>query len=184
MSSEQVSHWSWFYWNRGDFLHRVDLPGHDLVTPDTPSIPRYAGRPEVAHQILYGQPGKAGCVLVLAPSEPGGFSGDFNELLVPLHSHPTDHIALVVRGSGTFLVRRQVDGEDVMLMAKSGPGTLLFYPAGIPHTFICGKDGIDVASVQAEYETPSSVRFSDLAPAYLNTLPRMEYEHYLAQSDL
>ena len=184
MDNSELSHWSWLFWNRGDFMHRVELSKLAISEGSMPLIQRYAGTDEVAHRILYGKPGKAGCVLVKAPPEHPSFQGDFNDLLVPLHSHPTDHIALVVGGGGTFLIRRQVNDDDVILMGEAGPGTILFYPAGIPHTFISGVNGIHVASAQAEYEPPSSVRFADMAPDYLNTLPRLEYAEYLRRLSL
>ena len=183
LDSVSLSHWSWYYWNRGDFRHHVNPEGLVKAQASGTIIQRYSGTPEVAHRILYGEPGKAGCVMVKAPPE-HSYRGNFDDLLIPLHSHPTDHIAVVLGGGGTFLARRQLEGDDVILMAEAGPGTILFYPAGIPHTFISGEDGIRVASAQAEYESPDSVRFADQAPYYLNELPRLDYALYLRRLSL
>jgi len=183
LDSVSLSHWSRYYWNQGKFCHHVNPEGLVKAQASSTIIQRYSGTSEVAHRILYGEPGKAGCVVVKAPPE-HSYRGNFGDLLIPLHSHSSDHIAVILDGGGTFLVRRQLEGDDVILMAEAGPGTIMFYPARIPHTFISGEDGICVASAQAEYQSPDSVRFADLAPDYLNELPRLDYALYLRQLSL
>lgn len=178
--SANLSHWSLYFWNRGDFFHSVKVDGLNKAKNSSSVIRRYSGTQEVAHRVLYGAPGEAGCVEVRAPAEHDDYQGNFGDLLIPLHSHATDHIAIVLGGGGTFLIKRQINGDDAILMIQAGPGSIFFYPAGVPHTFISGKDGIHVASAQAEFESPASVRFADWAPEYLNDLPRIKQNDYLS----
>jgi len=100
-------------------------------------------------------------------------------MLVPPHAHDTDHIAVVISGSGTFVVQREVNGQAMVLLADARPGMSAFYPARVPHSFVSGPKGIQVASVQAEYESPTSPNFAFYVGRAINELPRLSYERYL-----
>jgi hypothetical protein len=180
VTSENITHWSHYYWDSGEFIHWVKLDKIRYINADGPSTARYGGVPEVGHQILYGEYGSPGCVVVDAPADTA-YQGNFGDMLVPPHAHDSDHVAIVLSGNGTFVVQREVDGHAVVLLADARPGMMAFYPAHVPHSFICGPNGIRVASAQAEYESPVSQKFAYYVGNEINELPRLKYDSYLAR---
>ncbi len=178
ITTEDIHHWSHHYWNSGAFIYWL-TPNQMLdIYPDGPSTARYGGIPEVGHQVLYGDYGAPGCVVVDAPAETI-YQGNLGDMIVPPHAHDSDHVAIVLSGNGIFVVQREVNGQAMVLLADARPGMMAFYPAHVPHSFICGPNGIRVASAQAEYESPVDAKFAYYVDNEINKLPRLEYDAYL-----
>jgi hypothetical protein len=172
LSRAEISELARDYWDRDDFVHYVEAEQLSLVRPSGPATRRYAGAPNVLHWKLYGDSGSPGCVLVESPHD-AQYEDDFGALQVPPHVHDTDHIAIVLEGSGSFVVARpHEDGARVMI-APARPGLIAFYPRGVPHTFVSGPDGIVVASVQSEFEAPESPGFATLVRGGLAGMERV-----------
>jgi len=149
-------------WERGEFVDYVDPVKLPEINAEGPGVARYEGAESVRHWRLYGAPGAVGCVLVDCPHD-AGYRGDLRELLVPPHVHPTDHVAVVLRGGGRFVVARTFGGSLRLVVAEARPGMIAFYPSGVAHTFIVGPGGILVASAQSEFQLPDEKTFA--APA-------------------
>ena len=184
VSTKTINRWTELFWERGGFFHTVDVRAFQKQELEGALVRRYAGTKDVAHRVTFGAKGRAGCVVVRAPRERDSYQGDLNDLLVPPHTHPTAHIAIVFGGGGTFVAKRAIDEVNHIVMIPASPGSIFFYPAHIPHTFVSGKQGIQVASAQAEFESPKSAEFARLSTQDLNALPRMEQAEYESSLEL
>lgn len=162
-------------WLAGCFVRRIPAELLPACALDNPARSRYCGSPEVAHHVLFGAPGQPGCVVVVAPPELRD-QGDLQDLWVPLHSHSCEHLAVVLSGSGSFFVRRQLPDGPVLIEAPVETGSLLCYPRHTPHTFASGPRGICVASLQSRYEPPDSAGFARPYPD-AQSLPRLSLQH-------
>lgn len=162
------------YWGKGTFLRRVPADELPLLRITAPSRARYCCSIAVRNHVLYGVRGEPGCVLVIAPFD-AAFDGDFRDLNVPMHIHNTDHIAVVMNGQGVFYAQRDLEDGPVVVHAEVEKGSVMFYPAGTPHTFAVGRHGISVASFQCDFESPHSPEFSRPVAGDLRRLKLVEY---------
>jgi quercetin dioxygenase-like cupin family protein len=61
----------------------------------------------------------------------------------PLHTHPGDHLLLVITGTGGVFY----GGEDV----ATRPGDLCLVPGGVPHSVYAGKRGQIIMAIGAPH---------------------------------
>jgi AraC-like ligand binding domain len=164
------------HWARGDFVRR--LPA-DIVPPV--GVPRrrakrYGLADQIVTDVLYGEEGGPGCLLVTTPCL-GPYDRTFRRLVVAPHVHDSAHIAVVTRGRALFLVARHEERRVVLVTAELSRGSLVFYPAGAPHTF-AGDEEFQVASLQATHKEPEREDFAQPSPMRFETLARVTYEEY------
>jgi quercetin dioxygenase-like cupin family protein len=66
----------------------------------------------------------------------------------PLHTHPGDHLLLIVAGDGGV----HFDGRDI----PTGPGDLYMVDGGVPHSVYSGPQGQLILSVGAPHKPVDS----------------------------
>ena len=119
-------------WNDGDFIEQgVPLP-----------CASYRGLKWVPYedymkaQLISCTAGELGKLLVNFPAD----AVEDNQL----HVHPiSDRMITVIRGSGEFIAVRRRELARFQLR----PGTKVWMPRGVLHTFLAGKDGLLVESL-------------------------------------
>lgn len=104
----------------------AELPG-PLAVHDAPAR---------AHALVTN--GFLGADLLLV--EPGG--------RFPLHTHPGDHLLLIVEGAGGV----HFDGEDV----PTAMGDLYLVAGGVPHSVYAGRHGQKILSIGAPHKPVDS----------------------------
>jgi mannose-6-phosphate isomerase-like protein (cupin superfamily) len=137
---------------------------------------RYGFSVELTTDEVYGSPGEPGCLRVWMPAG-APWDRSLRALRVPVHTHDSDHITVVTEGRATFLVVREVAGKKVLIMADMGPGSMVFYPAHVPHTFVA-DEAFEVASLQASYKAPERLDFAPAVQEGVEGLPRWTFEAF------
>ncbi len=123
-------------WASGRF-HRKRRPCQILPRPDIDWVPYEFMRA----QVFRGLVGDTGELLV-------DFSADSTEDN-HLHIHPeSDRVITVVDGDGYFIARR----EEKLTYVSLGPGSVIFMPRGVEHTFVAGKRGMRIHSVHSPFQ--------------------------------
>ncbi len=104
------------------------------------NLPWQAYETYMRAQVVRGIPGKPGLIIVDFPPE----SAEDNKL----HIHPiSDRVITVIRGEGEFIAVR--NGE--LVRYDIYPGTRVWMPRGVLHTFLAGKEGLVVESIHNLY---------------------------------
>jgi hypothetical protein len=165
------------YWAANEFVHRL-APGTLPEVAPGGAPRRYGLCDRLTAELLYGTRGVPGCLLITTPRQ-APYDRAFRRFLVDPHVHDSAHITLMLRGRALFLIARGEGPAALLLTAEVGPGTIILYPAGAPHTFVSDEE-FQVASLQAAYEDPSGGAFAARAELPFDRLPRRRYEDRFA----
>jgi mannose-6-phosphate isomerase-like protein (cupin superfamily) len=112
-----------------------------------------------ASQWLIGAPGLPGAIHIIAPRETHPSPRHLNVLNRQPHEHDSGRLALITGGHAQFVFRARVNGELRWQRVPVGRGDLLFWPAGVAHTFDA-MNGFSLLSGMASYVSPAADGFS------------------------
>lgn len=173
LSSEEIEAAVEARWAARDIVQHLPADAIPELPPSRGRVGRHGFKDELITEVLYGQPGKPGCLLITTPV-PGRYDRTFRDLLVPPHVHASAHIAVVVSGRPLWLVACPTPRGQVVIAEPMAPGSMAFYPAGVAHTFVADEDFV-VATTEARSAEPESERFARPAPVAFHKLPLMNY---------
>jgi mannose-6-phosphate isomerase-like protein (cupin superfamily) len=112
-----------------------------------------------ASQWLIGTPGKPGAIHIIAPRETHPSPRRLDALNRQPHEHDSGRLALITGGHAQFVFRASVIGELRWQRMPVSKGDLLFWPAGVAHTFDA-MNGFSLLSGMASYVSPAADGFS------------------------
>jgi quercetin dioxygenase-like cupin family protein len=134
----------------------MDTTTHTLLAPYVGHLPEPIWYGNSLFEFLVPAEASAGAMSVFRTTFAAGFSP-------PRHVHTReDEVFMVERGDVTFWI----DGREL----AGGPGTSVFMPRGVPHTFRVDSDGAVILGVMAPGHFESLFRELG-APAQARTLP-------------
>jgi len=164
------------HWGAGDFVHHLPPAWIPALPAPRRRAKRYGLDGQLVTDVLYGDEGAPGCLLITTPSQ-GPYDRRLVRLLVPPHTHHSAHITVVTRGHALFLVARRQPWGAELITAAMGPGSLVFYPSGVAHTFASDEE-FEVVSLQAAYKEPERPDFAAPSALRFDRLPRVSYEEH------
>jgi hypothetical protein len=112
-----------------------------------------------ASQWLIGTPGLPGAIHIIAPRETHPSPRHPDALNRQPHEHDSGRLALITGGHAQFLFRARMNGELRWQHVAVSRGDLLFWPAGVAHTFDA-MEGFSLLSGMASYVSPAADGFS------------------------
>lgn len=126
----------------------------------------YHGRPDqpvCPSRHLFGDLNSVAARLVFDPP-----NSATNPEPIEFHTHPTETVIAVTRGSGSYLVcHRDELGRDVIVEVPLTAGSVVCFPAGVVHTIEVGADGIETLNITDRLNQP---KWRD-DPTLVNTGP-------------
>jgi hypothetical protein len=108
---------------------------------------------------LVGKLGNPGAIHIVAPPEQQAAPRTPHQLNRQPHEHDSGRMALITRGNAKFVFRVSEEGEREWRYLRVSEGDLLFWPAGVAHTFDA-MDGFSLLSGMASYVSPAADGFS------------------------
>jgi hypothetical protein len=168
-------------WRRGDFIHHLGPGGVPTLPPSRERLDAYGTWHGLTTDVLFGQRGEAGCLLVGTPPQPA-LDESLRSFLVPPHVHWCHHASLVTGGEARFLVVRDTGAGAVLVVERVVPGSLIYVTAGTPHTFITRR-GFEVASLHARWLGADRADFAQDSDLDLSVLPRMSFGEFRRAAD-
>jgi len=178
LSADEMEHAVAERWAAHDFVHHLPADAIPPLGPTRGRVGRYGFTTEVVSEQLYGEVGEPGCLVITTP-DPGRYDRSFRRLLVPPHVHNSAHIAVVISGNPLWVAVCPTGQGDVVVAEPMSPGSMAFYPRGVPHTFIADETFV-VATSEARLTDPESEDFARPSPVDCSRLPRMNYEEWRA----
>jgi mannose-6-phosphate isomerase-like protein (cupin superfamily) len=127
-------------------------------------------------QILASPPeGKhgSGWTLVTAPEPEGCKDSCYDDYKVKPHIHHTASILLVVNGTGLLSIQR----GGRLIQKKVCKGTVVLFPAEVPHTFKVLSQNFQVASGKSEYRSYGNSEF-ELPLPFSPDLTSVSFDEY------
>ena len=139
-------------------------------------VKRYGISGGLTTKIIYGESGRAGGMLITTPAQ-GRYDETFSTFVVPPHTHRSPHITLITEGEAKVLLAVTLLGTMHLIVEPVCAGTLIFFRAFVPHTFV-SKQGFQVASMHASYIEPDRADFASPSEIDFRSLPRVTFGEF------
>ncbi|MDO9600054.1 MAG: hypothetical protein Q7J47_20245 [Azoarcus sp.] len=175
------------HWRGGRFLRQcmdaVDMAEEILHTQSDLSPAGYGhdiGDTRFESLLLSGSIGRPSAIHVRAPAERHA-EGPLKTRNREPHVHDSGRIALITAEHATFFIEHPRRRGQAVLRVAVVRGDMLFWPAGLAHTFDAGN-GFSLVSAMARHVPPASKEFALPAVSLgldLDTCTSCDYAYYV-----